>query len=178
MSTNPGTSTNRAADYVEGDTGPALVMDRGEDVTDYLVTRLHIRYKPYILSIDAVRPIDAVNTFYFDFTKRFTAQLINPVAAGASSIDVLLDDGVDFADLPDSGELVIDGEHVLYTAKSGVAMLVLATPLVYGYDAGQALQRAPDLRPGTWETIVETINEDGQRLSFPGLSLRIDRGMP
>jgi hypothetical protein len=165
----------QTVELVENDTEPSLdVTYEDIDVTDYESLELHIRYKPYPLTIQATLGATE-NDFTFGWRSRVTGELAADAAVGATSVDVTITgDGQTFDDLPSSGEIVIGEEHVLYSAKTAPATLTLASALEEAHTEGEEMEKLPDLRAGVYKAEIEVVDADGGRLTFNELTLKID----
>lgn len=161
--------------YVENDTQPVLACTYpGVPVTDFQSIKLHIKYKPNPLVIDATLDNDNDERFTFEWQGRVTGVLASAAAVGATSISVTVTgEGQTFADLPATGELVIDGEHVLYTAVSDPTV-TLASALTEAHLVGSEVEKLPDLRAGNWPAEIELVDDDGGRITFNDFSIQVD----
>ncbi len=168
--------SNNTVDLVENDTEPSLDVTYDDvDVTAFEALELHINYKPNPLVIAATLDETDETQFRFEFTSRISGELSAAAAVADTSVTVTITgEGQAFDDLPDTGEILIEDEHVLYSAKSGGDTLTLVSALTTAHASGVEFEKLPDLRSGTYKTEIEVVDADGGRLTFNQLVLKID----
>lgn len=175
-----GTEDLQFIDCVENDTQPQVTPTyTNVDVSAFEVLRLHILYKPFPVTLNGVVSLTDNTTFSFPVLARAQGVVTNLAVIGATSLAINITDGQQFSALPSAGEIWIRGQHILYTAVSGSGtsgLLTLAEPLTCAVMASAPFTKLPDYRRGNWPTLIETVDASGERLTFDGLTLRIQAG--
>lgn len=168
--------TEDFVEYVENDTSPALYITYAStDVSAFTLLQLSLKYDTYPVKIAGT--VDSLDhtSFSFKFLQRVTGVLSSAANAGDVVAQVTVTGaGQTFATLPAAGEIVIDGESVLYSSKTGTGTLNLASPLKSSHLIGAKFEKPPDLRAGTWPAQVKTTDSSGNTITFTGFNFKID----
>lgn len=162
--------------FTENDAAQAFRIESGPDLTGYESVELHIGYKPYPVVIAATIDDETEGEAHFTFNTNHVMELAEDAAEGATTLVI---DPSDYDELPESGEVELDGdeptlvERVRYSSKTAPDTLNLQDPLEYDHSEGARCEQLGDLRAGTWDAEVELVDGDGKPLTFDGLTFKI-----